>query len=73
MMKLNRILILTAALLALTACGDENKPVQWWDWTTEEPEPGPEPGVEDANPKLVELGWTNVGNEFGEWPNYSNV
>ncbi len=73
MMKLNRILILTAALLALTACGDENKPVQWWDWTTEEPEPGPEPGVEDANPKLVELGWTNVGNEFGELPNYINV
>ena len=73
MMKFNRILFVAVALLALTACGDENKAVQWWDWTTEEPEPGPDPVVEDANPGLIKLGWANVGDEFGELPNYINV
>ena len=72
-MKFNQILFVAVALLALTACGDENKAVQWWDWTTEEPEPGPDPVVEDANPGLIKLGWANVGDEFGELPNYINV
>ena len=72
-MRLKHVLILSAVILGLNACGDDNKGVHWWDWTTEEPIPGPDPLDKDANPKLIELGWTNVGTEFGELPDYINV
>lgn len=86
-MKINRILFIPAACLALSlttvSCdseGDDN--VQWWDWGTvqedpEAPSEPEEPVDTEANPEIVALGWTNqtaaLAEQYGEIPEYIQV
>ena len=84
-MKLNRLLFIPAACLALslttTSCdseGDDN--IQWWDWSEKEGEGEEggeipeEPEITEANPDIVALGWTNetltLEEQYGNIPDY---
>lgn len=80
-MKINRILFIPAACLALSVAtvscdseGDDN--VQWWDWSTpsDNPDEPEEPVNTDANPEIVALGWTNqtlaLEEQYGNIPDY---
>ena len=51
------------------ACGDDNTDIPDWPWA--EPETPTEPV--EANPDIVNLGWTNVKDTYGTLPEHINV
>ena len=51
------------------ACGDDNTDIPDWPWA--EPETPTEPV--EANPDIVNLGWTNVKSTYGTLPEHINV
>ena len=69
-MKINRLLAIPAACLALsfafTSCGEGEGDIQWWDWSQNnpQPEPEPEPEPEPVADPYVELGCIDVKNTY---------
>lgn len=67
----------TISLALFLSCTDGNAGNIVEDWPWEDPaepeQPSPDPEPEDPNPAYLELGWTNVGNTYGELPEHINV
>lgn len=67
----------TISLALFLSCTDGNAGNIVEDWPWEDPaepeQPSPDPEAEDPNPAYQELGWTNVGNTYGELPEHINV
>lgn len=55
----------------LMGCSKNDDGIPEWPWTDTNPDT-PEEKVE-ANPDIVKLGWTNVGETYGLLPEYINV
>ena len=80
-MKISKYLLATAVVglsFTMVSCdGEKEGDVQWWTWNSpEEPKPEPEPEPEpvvDPNQAIIDLGWTNVGADYGELPEYISV
>ena len=71
-MKKIYYLIAIFLLCTFTACDSNDTGIPDWPWTDTPAEEEPEEPVE-ANPSIVKLGWTNVGNTYGTLPEYINV
>ncbi len=71
---MNKILMLsTICLLALCAsCSNDDTGIPDWPWTDNPVEEEPEEPIE-ANPSIVKLGWSNVGDSYGTLPVHINV
>ena len=67
----------TISLALFLSCTDGNAGNIVEDWPWEDPaepeQPSPDPEAEDPNSAYLELGWTNVGNTYGELPEHINV
>lgn len=63
------MLWLLSLLPFFIACGDDNTDIPDWPWA--EPETPTEPV--EANPDIVNLGWTNVKSTYGTLPEHINV
>ena len=78
-MKRDGILIASLFSLALVtaSCEGRDNSIPGWPWTDPveepEPEPDPEPVFTEANPAIVELGWENLKDSYGELPEGINV
>ena len=64
-----KMLWLLSLLPFFIACGDDNTDIPDWPWA--EPETPTEPV--EANPDIVNLGWTNVKDTYGTLPEHINV
>ena len=64
-----KMLWLLSLLPFFIACGDDNTDIPDWPWA--EPETPTEPV--EANPDIVNLGWTNVKSTYGTLPEHINV
>ena len=65
--------LLSAFLLfTFTACDGNDTGIPDWPWADHPTEEEPEEPVE-ANPSIVQLGWSNVDNSYGTLPAYLNV
>ena len=63
---LNKLFLAAVALTGLAACGtDHEDTLTNWKWDVAAPA--------DANPEVVEAGWTNVSADFGTLPAYVSV
>lgn len=66
MNRLNKLFLAAVALIGLAACGtDHEDTLANWKWDVAAPA--------DANPELLEAGWTNVSADYGTLPAYVNV
>ena len=66
MNRLNKLFLAAVALIGLAACGtDHEDTLDNWKWDVAAPA--------DANPELLEAGWTNVSADYGTLPAYVNV
>ena len=64
-----KMLWLLSLLPFFIACGDDNTDIPDWPWA--EPETPTEPV--EANPDIVNLGWTNVKDTYGTLPEHISV
>jgi len=64
--------VIFAFLLSCTD-GSAGNVVEDWPWEdpAEPEQPAPDPGPEDPNPAILDLGWTNVGDAYGNCLNIS--
>lgn len=72
--KVSSCAVLFAFLLSCTG-GSAGNVVEDWPWEDpvkpEQPAPNPEP--EDPKPAIVDLGWTNVSDAYGDLPEYIDI
>ncbi len=68
--KAGVLLVSTLLTTSLVACQEDWRDI---DYTYPEFEVPEEPKREEHNPELVEKGWTNVSNEFGELPAHIDI
>ena len=66
--------VIFAFLLSCTD-GSAGNVVEDWPWEdpAEPEQPAPDPGPEDPNPAILDLGWTNVGDAYGKLPEHIDV
>ena len=75
---MNFIMAAAVAVLAAAACSDKDQTgdlIDNWPWEedTEDVVTPEEPEAKDPNQAYVDAGWVNVGDQYGELPQYISV
>lgn len=60
-------------MMLAAACTERESSIPDWPWADPEEEPAPVPEVVDPNQTYVDAGWSNVGDLYGELPEYVNI